>query len=90
MKAVHAVVTGLVQGVGYRFTIERSARRLGVEGWVCNRVDGSVEVFGQGAEAAVDTLIELLETGPRHARVISVEVESVNIDPELSGFETRF
>ena len=90
MRAIHAVVTGRVHGVGFRFTVERAGRRLGLQGWVANRPDGSVEAFAQGEAAAVDTMIEVLETGPRNARVLSAAIEEVTPDDTLTGFDTRF
>ena len=63
------VVEGRVQGVGFRFFVERVATELGLNGYVCNREDGSVEVYAVGQESALDQLREQLELGPRGARV---------------------
>ena len=63
------VVEGQVQGVGFRFFVERVATELGVNGYVCNRDDGSVEVYAVGKEAVLERLREQLEHGPRAARV---------------------
>lgn len=84
------LIRGLVQGVGYRWSMVEEARRLGVAGWVRNRHDGSVEAVVCGAPAAVDRLVEWARRGPRGARVDSVEVvdavESVDL---MNGFEQR-
>lgn len=80
------VVTGVVQGVGFRWSCVREAERLGVGGWVRNRADGSVEVVVEGAPSAVERLIRWCARGPRHARVVSTD-----ITPEeprgLAGFD---
>jgi acylphosphatase len=68
----HAVVTGRVQGVGFRYTTVDQARRLGVCGWVRNRPDGSVEVEVEGERAGVEALVRFLHRGPPGARVEDV------------------
>ena len=86
--ARRAVVRGVVQGVGFRFFAERSARALGVRGWVRNRPDGSVESVAEGDDAAVEEYLRRLERGPAGARVDDVDVE--NVFPEGSAvFEVR-
>jgi acylphosphatase len=75
VTARRAVVTGQVQGVGFRFFAARAARDLGVNGWVRNRPDGTVETFAEGAQEAVELYLERLRLGPRVARVDAVIVE---------------
>jgi len=89
VKAIRAVVTGHVQGVGFRLSAARVAQRLGLSGWVCNRWDGAVDVMAQGDAAAVDELAAWLASGPPGALVRSVEVEPVDADSNLSSFEIR-
>lgn len=89
MKAVHARVRGLVQGVFFRQNCRREALALGLAGWVRNDADGSVEVFAQGEPAAVDRLVAWLWHGPPRAEVTSVESEVVAPDPQLRGFIVR-
>ena len=60
----HIVVTGLVQGVGFRYFTVTQARRLGVQGWVRNCRDGSVELEAQGSSDAVQALVEQLAMRP--------------------------
>ena len=77
MIARRARVTGLVQGVGFRYFAERAARQLGVKGWVRNRPDGTVETIAEGEESAVSRYLERLREGPRSGRVDSVDVEEI-------------
>ncbi|HET7553536.1 MAG TPA: acylphosphatase [Gemmatimonadaceae bacterium] len=65
-------VTGVVQGVGFRWFTLRAARRLELAGWVRNDADGSVEVLVEGSEGAVDRFVEELRTGPEGASVSEV------------------
>jgi acylphosphatase len=68
-----AVIRGLVQGVGYRAWTEVTAEERGVEGWVRNRRDGSVEALFAGPEEIVLTMIELCREGPPGARVDAID-----------------
>ncbi len=72
----HIVVTGMVQGVGFRYESVRAARRIGIVGWVRNCMDGSVELEIQGGPEPVAQMIEWLWHGPQWARVDDVTVES--------------
>jgi acylphosphatase len=69
----HVSVRGLVQGVGYRAFVERHALRHGLEGWVRNRKDGSVEAVFAGSAAAVEAMIVECRIGPRHGRVDALD-----------------
>jgi acylphosphatase len=73
-------ITGRVQGVGYRAWVEHRARAHGVEGWVRNRRDGSVEALFAGPEDVVADMIALCRRGPSSARVDAVQDESANPD----------
>jgi acylphosphatase len=90
MIAKHVFISGRVQGVFYRDTTRRTARRLGVVGWVRNCLDGRVEAFVQGSEEAVNDLLEWFHEGPSMARVDQVSAEDVEADPELSHFRVRY
>jgi acylphosphatase len=70
----HLVITGRVQGVGYRHFMSRTAHDLHVTGWVRNRHDGSVEAVLAGTSEAVHAMIEHARRGPQHATVTDVTV----------------
>lgn len=72
-KRVTLIVHGRVQGVFFRASTQREARRLGVTGWVKNRADGSVEILAEGDEDAIRDLSAWSQHGPSASRVDRVE-----------------
>ena len=72
---LHAVVRGHVQGVGFRYTTQHEAEKLGLRGWVRNLVDGSVEVDGEGDRVHLETFLAFLHRGPLGAHVDAVDSE---------------
>lgn len=70
-----AVLTGRVQGVGFRFFAEEQAERLGVGGYARNLPDGRLEVVAEGPESAVRDFLEAIRRGPRSAVVTGVDVQ---------------
>ena len=74
MKRLRLCVHGRVQGVGYRAWSAGEAARLGLDGWVRNRADGSVELALSGDDEAVERMLALCREGPRAAAVIRVDV----------------
>jgi acylphosphatase len=89
MIARHLIIEGLVQGVGYRAAIGVEAKRLGLGGWVRNRMDGSVEAVVQGPGAMVELLVAWARHGPPAARVSAVHVAAVEAvqAPRLTAFQ---
>lgn len=81
------VIRGRVQGVWFRESMRLEAERLGVKGWVANRLDGSVEAIVQGSPAAVEAITRWARRGPEHAHV--TEVTSSDASGEFSAFEKR-
>jgi acylphosphatase len=81
-------IEGRVQGVGYRWWTAETARRLGLEGWVRNRADGSVEILAMGERAAIQDLARACGDGPPGASVLTVKVEPAEDDGSV-GFEPR-
>ena len=84
-----ARVRGLVQGVGFRWYVEREADRLALDGWVANQSDGSVEVVAEGESDGLDRLIVALWEGPAGASVRDVEVRHEPARGNLAGFTIR-
>jgi acylphosphatase len=83
----HLRITGRVQGVGYRWNMKQEARRLGLTGWVRNRLDGSVEAVVCGPADAVQALVDWAQRGPVGARVDGVVVSEA--EGVFEGFEQR-
>ena len=90
MKAIHAFVSGRVQGVGYRAFTRSKAKALGLRGFVRNLPDGRVEVYAEGEEEALENLLELLRRGPYFARVDRVEWEFVEPRGDYADFVVAY
>jgi acylphosphatase len=86
LKQLHMIVRGRVQGVYFRASAQREARRLGVCGWVRNRADGSLEIVAEGEEAAVRDLHGWAQKGPSAARVDKVDTRWRSYVGEYSDF----
>jgi acylphosphatase len=85
-EARRFVVRGRVQGVGFRWFVEREAHILGIAGWVRNNADGSVEVFAQGTREQLSGLRTRLREGPRAARVDGVDESETKPSAGVSTF----
>lgn len=83
------VISGRVQGVGYRWFTHDAAAREGVHGWVRNLADGSVEVFAEGEVESVRRLEAALRRGPASARVEEFTTEEHAPTGRAAGFEIR-
>jgi acylphosphatase len=77
---VRVTIRGRVQGVGYRYWLEQQAVARGLEGWVRNRRDGSVEALFAGLTDAVSAMIASCRHGPGSARVDAVDEEPAGLD----------
>jgi len=86
VEAKRYIVRGRVQGVGFRWFVEREAHMLGIAGWVRNNHDGSVEVLAQGTRDQLSGLHSRLREGPRAARVDAVDVSEASPTSGLSSF----
>lgn len=87
---IHAIVSGIVQGVFFRSETRRIAKNLGVKGWVRNLPDGRVEVVAEGDKDKIDNLIEFLKRGPSSARVDNIDVEVEEYKGEFIDFSVRY
>jgi acylphosphatase len=88
MRTVQVRIEGHVQGVGYRAFVERNALSLGLDGWVRNRRDGSVEAVFQGPDAAIDEMLRLCRQGPPASAVANVETIGEGVGA-FTGFDVR-
>jgi acylphosphatase len=88
-QARRFLVLGRVQGVGFRWFVEREAHILKIAGWVRNNPDGTVELFAQGTRDQLSGLHSRLREGPRAARVDDVEVSDAEATPGLASFQIR-
>ncbi len=82
----HIVVSGRVQGVGFRFFAARHARRLGVGGSVRNLPDGRVEIVAEGDRAALEALVAALGDGPPGAAVRDIRVDWTDAPGRVIAF----
>lgn len=83
------IVHGRVQGVGFRWFTEATAREIGVSGFVRNRADGTVEVEVEGDPAKVASMVAWLKNGPSYARVTRIEVMDVHPTGD-TNFQTKY
>ena len=80
------VISGRVQGVGFRYFAEAAGRREGLEGWVRNLSDGRVEVVCEGDPDAIERFERLIRQGPSGARVDGVESQATSLTARKPGF----
>jgi acylphosphatase len=83
------VISGFVQGVGFRYFAQNAAVREGVTGWVQNLPDGRVEAYVEGEDASVERVERALRRGPSRARVEHVQVSTEDAGGALKGFSIR-
>ena len=89
MRRVRVIISGRVQGVGYRAATATEARRLGIFGWVQNRPDGSVELEAEGPDDKVAALLAWAEYGPPSAQVTKVKVDDIAATNKDREFKVR-
>jgi acylphosphatase len=87
--AVHMVVEGLVQGVGFRWFVARQANMLGLRGFVENKNNGTVEIEAEGERGLLEELIKQVRIGPRSAQVANLGLEWKNPTQQLTHFQIR-
>jgi acylphosphatase len=90
MKKLIITVSGLVQGVFFRYTTRKVARKLGLKGYVKNMPNGTVYIEAEGEEEQLNQLLKFTYTGPPHAKVENVEYEFRESDNKFKGFDYDF
>jgi acylphosphatase len=88
MSSKRLIIAGRVQGIGYRDWMVTQAHALGIDGWVRNRADGTVEALVSGTTDAVEEMARACRRGPRLAQVTSITEEKAE-PPEEPGFFSR-
>ncbi len=86
LKRIHLVIRGRVQGVYYRASAVREAKRLGLTGWVKNRQDTAVEVVAEGEEDQVKDFLAWAQHGPSTARVDKIDTRWRSYTGEFASF----
>ena len=88
-KRVKIKVFGKVQGVSYRYGVEKLAGEMDLKGWVANMPDGTVEIEAEGEEEGLNKLVDWCKQGSEYAEVENVEVERGEASGEFDSFERR-
>jgi acylphosphatase len=86
---LHATIEGHVQGVGFRYFVQETAVGLGLDGWVRNRWDGTVEVTAEGPRPELEKLLGALRRGPRGAHVSGVDFNWQAATGEFHRFSVK-
>jgi acylphosphatase len=89
-EELYALISGRVQGVGFRYFVVQKAQRLGLRGYARNDSNGDVIIVAQGARTALEYLLVLLRQGPPAAQVQDVRETWRDPTEHLSGFHVRF
>ena len=90
IKQIHVWYSGRVQGVGFRFTAEETARHVGAVGWVRNLRDGRVELVAEGEEAVLKKFLQAMRAGPMRNFIKAVEVSWSDSADGFEEFEIRY
>jgi acylphosphatase len=86
MRCVKITISGIVQGVGYRYFCYKKATEYGISGYARNLYNGDVEVSAQGEERFINDFIKELNMGSPHSAVKSLKIQDIECKNEYSGF----
>lgn len=86
---LHALISGHVQGVGFRYFVQVTAQEMDISGWVRNRWDGTVEVSAEGNQEVLEKFVNRLKRGPTSARVTDIKVNWLPSSQTYQGFHVR-
>jgi len=89
-KRIHVFYSGNVQGVGFRFTAERIAIDVGINGWVKNLGDGRVELVAEGEKKELDEFLEKVKTGALQGYISDTDIKWQNFKDEFKEFDVKF
>lgn len=86
-RSVKITVSGIVQGVGFRYFIARAAAELGLSGYVKNLWNGDVEIYAEGRKEFLEEIVKKAGEGPSHSRVSDCKVEWLDFTNKYDNFE---
>jgi acylphosphatase len=89
-SSVHIVISGMVQGVGFRYFVQHHARQLGLTGWVRNLPNGRVEIMAEGNRDFVESFIVYVQRGPHSAVVSNAEVMWKEPGGQFESFDITY
>jgi len=90
LKGLHLIISGVVQGVGFRWFVERSANNFGLKGWVKNLYDGTVETYAEGDEGALKGFLNEIKIGPQSGHVTAVKAAWKEYTGNFNDFRIAF
>ena len=90
ITAIHIIVHGHVQGVGFRSFVQMRALPLEIAGWVRNRADGTVEIWAEGPRNKLERLAQQVQKGPLHGSVDHLDIDWQQPKNLLHGFHIRW
>ncbi len=90
IKRVRVIISGRVQGVGFRYFTQREGERLGVVGWVKNLPNGDVEAEAEGDETQIDAFTEAIRRGPPASRILNYQINEIPVNHRDVGFDIKF
>lgn len=86
---IHIIVQGMVQGVGFRYFVQRQAMKLNLTGYVRNLYNGDVEIVAEGERSLIEEFIKEVKVGPRTAYVKDLKIEWKEPQNKHKGFDVR-
>lgn len=89
LARIQLIITGKVQGVGYRISARREAERLSISGWVENKPNGHVEIMAEGYQQQLNQLITWAQNGPQFANVDDIVINNLTAHNEFDQFSIR-
>jgi len=89
-ERLHVLISGRVQGVGFRYSTYHEAQALGLTGWVRNVSDGRVEAEFEGPQSSLEQMLSWCRVGPRLAKVTQVDVAWETREPRYNEFRMRW
>ncbi|MBY0098287.1 acylphosphatase [Mesobacillus maritimus] len=90
MLQLQIVVSGKVQGVGYRYFAQMKAVQFGITGWVKNRTDGAVEMVTTGTKENLDLFIEEISRGNPFSKVDQIEINEISLAEKYQSFTIKY